>query len=79
MSTTVDPVIFYGYTPVPRDPEVLFADHPTASGPNPKQDVLQFKDVALPDSKLVQEVKAFVKVIAQTPFFWDNRKTEHSV
>ncbi|KAJ2987169.1 hypothetical protein NUW54_g9508 [Trametes sanguinea] len=29
----------YGFAPVPRDPEVLFKDHPTASGPNPKQDL----------------------------------------
>ena len=27
----------YGYTSVPRDPDVLLADHPTAGGPAPQQ------------------------------------------
>lgn len=62
MSTTTDPVIFYGFTAVPRDPEILFANHPTASGPNPKQDLFTVDDFPLPDSKVVREVKAFVKV-----------------
>lgn len=53
---------FYGFTPVPRDPEVLFKDHPTANGDHPKQDPFEVKDFPLPDSKVVQEVKAFVKV-----------------
>jgi len=66
MSTTnqldqSDAVTFYGFTPVPRDPEVLFKDHPTASGPNPKQDLLEAKDLAFPDSELVRKVKEFVK------------------
>ncbi len=55
-------VSFYGFTPVPRDPDVLFKDHPTASGDNPKQDLFEFKDIPLPDSPLVQKVKTFVKV-----------------
>ncbi|KAI5119260.1 hypothetical protein M0805_007263 [Coniferiporia weirii] len=54
-------ISFYGYTSVPRDPDVLFKDHPTASGANPKQDPLEFKDLPLPDSPLVQKVKEFVK------------------
>jgi cyanamide hydratase len=57
-----DPVTFYGFTPVPRDPDVLFDGHPTASGDHPKQDAWEAKDFPLPDSPLVQEVKAFVKV-----------------
>ena len=55
-------VIRYGYTPVPRDPDVLFADHPTASGPNPKQDAILAQDISFPDSQLVRDVKHFVKV-----------------
>ena len=62
MANISDKVAFYGFTPVPRDPDVLFKDHPTASGPNPKQDDVEFKDFPLPDSPLVQNVKAFVKV-----------------
>jgi len=54
-------VTFYGFTPVPRDPDELFADHPTASGANPKQDLFVAGDFPLPDSPLVREVKAFVK------------------
>ncbi|TDL26796.1 cyanamide hydratase [Rickenella mellea] len=54
-------VQFYGFMPVPRDPAILFAGHPTASGPNPKQDLFEFKDLPLPDSPLVRYVKEFVK------------------
>lgn len=54
-------VSFYGFTPVPRDPEVLFAGHPTASGDNPKQDLFVASDFPLPDSPVVEQVKAFVK------------------
>ncbi|KAF9816646.1 hypothetical protein IEO21_03951 [Rhodonia placenta] len=56
-----DSVAFYGFTPVPRDPEVLFRDHPTASGPNPKQDLFSASDFVLPDSPVAREVKAFVQ------------------
>ena len=52
----------YGYTPVPRDPDVLFKDHPTASGPSPKQDACAARDFPLPDSPLVRAVEAFAKV-----------------
>ena len=55
-------VFFYGFAPVPRDPAVLFKDHATASGDNPRQDDFEFKDISLPDSPLIQKVKAFVKV-----------------
>ncbi|KAH9943725.1 hypothetical protein B0H21DRAFT_823598 [Amylocystis lapponica] len=54
-------VTFYGFTPVPRDPEVLFKDHPTASGVNPKQDLFTATDFPLPDSPVVRAVEAFVK------------------
>ncbi|KIK66238.1 hypothetical protein GYMLUDRAFT_239225 [Collybiopsis luxurians FD-317 M1] len=58
----VDPnVTLYGFTPVPRDPEVLFANHPTASGDNPKQDLFVVEDFPFPDSGLVKDVKEFVK------------------
>ncbi|KAI0260956.1 hypothetical protein BC834DRAFT_1028402 [Gloeopeniophorella convolvens] len=56
-----DPVKFYGFTAVPRDPDVLFKDHPTASGPTPKQDHFTVADFPLPDSGLVRQVQAFVK------------------
>lgn len=55
-------VTFYGFTPVPRDPDVLFDAHPTASGDHPKQDECQAIDFPLPDSPVVQEVKAFAQV-----------------
>ncbi|KAI0038483.1 cyanamide hydratase [Auriscalpium vulgare] len=58
---STDPVAFYGFTAVPRDPEVLFKDHPTASGPHPKQDAFTVVDFPFPDSHVVREVKAFVK------------------
>ncbi|KAH8114868.1 cyanamide hydratase [Phellopilus nigrolimitatus] len=54
-------IVFYGFSPVPRDPDVLFKDHPTASGATPKQDLFEFKDIPLPDSPLVQKVKEFAK------------------
>lgn len=53
---------FYGFTAVPRDPEVLFKDHPTASGVNPKQDKILVKDFPLPNSPVVRVVKTFVAV-----------------
>ncbi|KAH9049263.1 hypothetical protein EDB83DRAFT_2543207 [Lactarius deliciosus] len=56
-----NPVAFYGFTAVPRDPDVLFKDHPTASGPNPKQDRFTAADFPLPDSELVRHVRQFVK------------------
>ncbi|TFY66888.1 hypothetical protein EVG20_g4205 [Dentipellis fragilis] len=59
--TDRDNVTFYGFTAVPRYPEVLFKDHPTATGPNPKQDEFTVESIPLPDSEVVREVKAFVK------------------
>jgi hypothetical protein len=55
------PVTFYGFTAVPRDPDVLFKDHLTASGPNPKQDFFTAADFPLPDSELVKQVRKFAK------------------
>ena len=57
-----DPVAFYGFTPVPRDPDVLFLNHPTASGPNPKQNPWEAKDFPFPDSPPVHAVRDFVRV-----------------
>ncbi|KAI1791466.1 cyanamide hydratase [Ganoderma leucocontextum] len=62
----------YGFAPVARDPEVLFKDHPTASGPNPKQDPFTVEDFPLPVTPLVQEVRAF----AQS---WMNRRSINRV
>ena len=55
-------VKFYGFTPVVRDPDVLFKDHPTATGPNPKQLPYAVNDFPLPTSPVVTAVKDFVKV-----------------
>ena len=67
-------VTFYGFTAVPRDPDVLFKDHPTASGPNPKQDLFTADDFPLPNSPLVKEVREFVRVglqgIQSSAFAW---------
>ena len=65
MSTEDRNVTFYGFTAVPRDPEVLFKDHPTATGPSPKQDLFTVDDFPLPNSPLVREVREFVKVRVQ--------------
>ncbi|KAG6833394.1 hypothetical protein H0H87_007379 [Tephrocybe sp. NHM501043] len=54
-------IIFYGFTAVPRDPDVLFEGHATASGDYPKQDYFTVTDFPFPDSSVVQAVKAFVK------------------
>lgn len=51
-------VTFYGFTPVPRDPEVLFKDHPTYGK---KQDPFTVDDFPLPTSALVTDVTSFVK------------------
>ena len=69
MSQATDPkdaVTFYGFTPVVRDPDVLFKDHPTASpnNPNPQQDYYTVQDfLPLPgeDSELVKSIREFVK------------------
>ncbi|PFH48851.1 hypothetical protein AMATHDRAFT_64532 [Amanita thiersii Skay4041] len=57
----MDPVTFYGFTPVVRDPEVLFQNHPTASGDHPKQDPFKAEDFPLPNSQLAREVAKFAK------------------
>lgn len=55
-----DQVEFYGFTPVPRDPDVLFRDHPTANAP---ATVIQtVEDFPFPESPLVREVETFVTV-----------------
>ncbi|KAJ7907557.1 hypothetical protein B0H13DRAFT_1715796 [Mycena leptocephala] len=54
-------VAYYGFTAVPRDPDVLFKNHPTASGDRPKQDEFTVKDFPLPKSPLVNQVRDFVK------------------
>ncbi|KAJ7699325.1 cyanamide hydratase [Mycena rosella] len=54
-------VAYYGFTAVPRDPDVLFKDHPTASGNHPKQDPFTVKDFPVPDSPLAHQVRDFAK------------------
>ncbi|KAJ7271083.1 hypothetical protein C8J57DRAFT_1320651 [Mycena rebaudengoi] len=57
----MDPIVFYGFAPVPRDQEVLFKDHPTASGDHPKQDPFTVNDFPVPNSPLANQVRAFVQ------------------
>ncbi|KAJ7271084.1 hypothetical protein C8J57DRAFT_1320658 [Mycena rebaudengoi] len=57
----MDPIVFYGFAPVPRDPEVLFKDHPTANGDHPKQDPFTVNDFPVPNSPLANQVRAFVQ------------------
>lgn len=74
-----DDVAFYGFTPVPRDPEVLFKDHPTASGPTPKQELLTVDDLPFPDSAVVRAVKDFVTVAHRStpdPRLTDSRDSQ---
>ena len=52
----------YGFEEVVRDQEILFKDHPTASGPNPKVDDLTYDQIPFPDTELVRKVVEFVKV-----------------
>ncbi|KIP01260.1 hypothetical protein PHLGIDRAFT_113164 [Phlebiopsis gigantea 11061_1 CR5-6] len=59
----------YGYTPVPRDPEVLLAGHPTAGGASPQQAEHKLSEIAFPDSELVRRSKAFVQKELNTPTF----------
>ncbi|KAJ7735906.1 hypothetical protein B0H16DRAFT_1419705 [Mycena metata] len=66
----VDPnVAFYGWEAVPRDPDVLFKGHPTASGDHPKQDLFTVEDFPLPESPLVNQVRDFVKKELDVPTF----------
>ncbi|KAJ7730267.1 cyanamide hydratase [Mycena maculata] len=52
----------YGFTAVPRDPDVLFKDHPTASGDHPKQNLLTVNHfLPFPQSALVDQIRDFVK------------------
>ncbi|PSS35563.1 hypothetical protein EW026_g6338 [Hermanssonia centrifuga] len=62
-------IVKYGYTPVPRDPDVLFKDHPTASGLNPKQADFDLSELPFPESDLVSRSKAFVQKELNTPTF----------
>ncbi|KAI8820424.1 uncharacterized protein EV422DRAFT_496796 [Fimicolochytrium jonesii] len=57
-----DPTIErYGFTAVPRDPDVLFKDHPTASGPHPRQDPFELADFPIPETPLAKAVHEFVQ------------------
>ncbi len=58
----MDPVAFYGFSPVVRDPDVLFHEHPTASGDHPKQDLFKAADFPAPDSPLAREIRKFAQV-----------------
>ena len=59
----------YGYTPVPRDPDVLLAAHPTAGGAAPQQADYTLAELPFPDSELVRRSKTFVEKELNTPTF----------
>ncbi|KAJ6625937.1 hypothetical protein B0H10DRAFT_1999527 [Mycena sp. CBHHK59/15] len=59
-------VAFYGFTAVPRGPEVLLKGHPTASGEHPKQDLWTVTDFPLPDSLLANKVREFATMELDT-------------
>lgn len=62
-------IVKYGYTPVPRDPEVLLDGHPTAGGSSPQQADYALSELAFPDSELVRRSKAFVEKELNKPTF----------
>jgi hypothetical protein len=62
-------IVKYGYTPVPRDPEVLLSGHPTAGGSSPQQADYALTELAFPDTELVRRSKAFVQKELNTPTF----------
>ncbi|KAF8518142.1 cyanamide hydratase [Hysterangium stoloniferum] len=64
-----DNIVKYGYFPVPRDPDVLFKDHPTAGGPDPQQASYTLAEIPFPDSELVRRSKAFVEKKLNEPTF----------
>lgn len=59
----------YGYTPVPRDPDVLFREHPTATGLVPQKADYSLDQLAFPDTELVRRSKAFVSEKLNVPTF----------
>lgn len=70
MTSEQDPnVAKHGWTAVPRDPEFLFKDHPTASGPTPQQADYPLSEIAFPTSALVERSKAFVKKELNEPTY----------
>lgn len=69
MSPTDDNVTKYGFTAVPRDPDVLFKDHPTASGPNPRQASFKLEQLPFPETDLVRKSKEFVKKELNPPTY----------
>lgn len=59
----------YGFTAVPRDPDVLFLHHSTAGGSNPTQASYKLSEIPFPDSELVRQCKAFVAKELNVPTF----------
>jgi len=59
----------YGWAAVPLDTDVLFKDHPTASGPSPKQDPFTVEQIPFPVSDLVQKTYNFAKSKLEAPAF----------
>jgi cyanamide hydratase len=69
MASPADPITFYGFTPVPRNPEVLFKDHLPTSGPNPKQEAFTAADFPLPSSPVADAVRTFALTELDTPTY----------
>lgn len=59
----------YGFTAVPRNPDVLFASVPAAQGPSPQQADYKLSELPFPDSELVRRSKAFVQKELNTQTF----------
>lgn len=57
----------YGFAPVPRDPDVLLAGHPSAGGPAPQAAAYALADLPFPDGALVRRAKVFVQAELSPP------------
>lgn len=59
----------YGFTAVPRNPDVLFASVPAAQGLSPQHADYKLSELPFPDSELVRRSKAFVQKELNTQTF----------
>lgn len=64
-------ISFYGFTPVARNPEIIFDGHPTANVDEAPPTVLQVKDCPIPETEIVGQVREFIwvdKLLLYTKF-----------
>lgn len=65
----MDPnITFYGFTPVARNPEIIFDGHSTANADQAPPTVLQVKDCPIPETKIVAQVREFIWVGQLFPY-----------